>query len=101
MADFTKILSENQKQMLELITPAVRKTNVIQNLDNSDSEAENLLPNTTSIKTKATTSKNTPVNSRNRWILDKQFHSKVSIRWNLHVVIFLVFLALIQLRTWI
>ena len=59
MADLTKILAENQKQMLELITPAVRKTNVIQNLVNSDSEAEKILPNTTStsIKTKATTSK--------------------------------------------
>ena len=67
MADLTKILGENQKQMFDLITPAVRKTNVIQNLDNSDSEAENILPNTTStlIKTKATTSKYTPVNSRN------------------------------------
>ena len=36
MADLTKISAENQIQMLELITPAVRKTNVIQNLDNSE-----------------------------------------------------------------
>ena len=34
--------------MLELITPAVRKTSAFQNLDISDSETENLLPNTTS-----------------------------------------------------
>ena len=49
--------------MLELITPAVRNTSAVQNLDNSDSETENILSNTTStpIKTKATTSKNTPV----------------------------------------
>ena len=32
MADLTKILAENQKQMIELITPTVRKTNVVQNL---------------------------------------------------------------------
>ena len=42
MADFTKILAENQKQMLELITPAVRKTNAVQNVDNS------VLPNSNS-----------------------------------------------------
>ena len=67
MADLTKILAKNQKQMLELITPALRKNNIIQNLDNSASEAENIRSNTTStpIKTKATTSENTPVNSRN------------------------------------
>ena len=68
-ADLTKILGKNQKQMLELITPAVRKPNAVQNLDNSDSETETLLPNPTSfpIKTKATTSKNTPVNCRNTY----------------------------------
>ena len=48
MADLTKILTENQKQMLELLTPAVRNTNVVQILDNSDSETENFLPNTIS-----------------------------------------------------
>ena len=53
--------------MFELITSAVRKTNVIKNLDNSGPEAENTLPKTTStpLKTKATSSKNTPVISRN------------------------------------
>ena len=48
MADLNKILTENQKKMLELSTPAVRKTNVVQNLDNFDSETENILPNTIS-----------------------------------------------------
>ena len=66
MADLTKILAETQKKILKLVTPAVRKTNLVQNLYNSDSETENILPNTTStpIKTNATTSKSTPVNSR-------------------------------------
>ena len=67
MTDLTKILAENQKQLLAMITPAVRIISVIQNLDNSDSEAENIPPKTisTPIKTEAITSKNTPVNSRN------------------------------------
>ena len=52
MADLTKILAENQKQMLEVIT-TVRKTSVVQNLDNSDPENENVLPNTTSTSMKA------------------------------------------------
>ena len=47
LADLTKTSDENQKELLKLITPAVRKTNVVQNLDNSYSEAENILPNTT------------------------------------------------------
>ena len=48
MAELTKILTENQKQMLKLLTTAVRKTNVVQNLDNFDSETEDILPNTIS-----------------------------------------------------
>ena len=67
MSDLTKILAENQKEMLKLIAPVV-KTPATQNLENSDSEPKNVLPNTTStsIKTKATTSKITAVNSRNK-----------------------------------
>ena len=67
MSDLTKILAENQKEMLKLIAPAVKKPATVQNLKNSDSEPENLFPNTTStpIKPKATTSKTTSVNSRN------------------------------------
>ena len=67
MSDFTKILAENQKEMLKLIAPVGKKPVTLQNLENSDSEPENVFPNATSTprKTKATTSKTTPVNRRN------------------------------------
>ena len=53
--------------MLKLIAPVVKKRVSVQNLENSNSETENVLPNSTStpIKTRATTSKTTQMNSRN------------------------------------
>ena len=53
--------------MLKQIAPASKKTVVSQDLVGSDSEPENVFPNTTStpIKNKATTFKTTPVNTRN------------------------------------
>ena len=59
-------MAENQKEMLKL-APVAKKPVTLQNLENSDFEPEIVLPNTTStpIKTKAPTSKTTPVNSRN------------------------------------
>ena len=42
ISDLTKILAYNQKEMLELIAPALRKTSTVQNLENSDSESENI-----------------------------------------------------------
>ena len=68
MSDLIKVLAEKQKEMLRLIAPAVKRTITLQNLENSDSEPESVLPNTTStpIKTKATTFKTTPLNSRNK-----------------------------------
>ena len=67
MSDLTKILADNQKGMLKLIAPAIKKVSTVQNLKSSDSESEGILPNTTStpIRTKTTTSKTTPVNGRN------------------------------------
>ena len=55
--------------MLRLIAPAVKNPATVQNLENSASEPENVFLNTTStpIKTKTTTSKTTPVNSRNKY----------------------------------
>ena len=67
MSDLTKILAENQEEMLKLLAPAVKKSITFQNLQNSDSEPENVFPNTTSTpaRTKTIASKATPMNSRN------------------------------------
>ena len=69
MSDLTKILAENQKEILKLIAPASRKQTVITASEETDSESENVPENATStpikIKTIATTHKLTPVNSRN------------------------------------
>ena len=67
MSDLTETLADSQKEMLQLIAPAIRKTSIVQNLENHDSESESFLSRTTSttIKSKTTTSKTTPVNSRN------------------------------------
>ena len=69
MSDLTKILTENQKEMLKLIAPTSKKQTIISATEETDSESENVPENATStlIKTKttATTRKITPVNSRN------------------------------------
>ena len=69
MSDLTKILAENQKEMLKLIAPTSKKQTIITATEETDSESENVPENATStpIKTKpsATTRKITPVNSRN------------------------------------
>ena len=68
MSDLTKILAENQKEMLKLIAPLNKKQNVLINAQDSDSETENVSVARTStpVKTHNTTnSKTTPVNSRN------------------------------------
>ena len=68
MSDSTKILDENQKEMLKLIAaPAFEKPMIHQNVEDFDSEMENDHPASTStpIKSKATTSKTTPINRRN------------------------------------
>ena len=66
MIGLTKILAENQKEMSRHIAAAVRKTTIHQNMKDSNSETEN---NHTSVltptKSKATTSKITPISSRN------------------------------------
>ena len=68
MSDLTKILAENQKEMLKLIAPLNEKQNVLINAQDSDSETENVSVARTStpVKTHNTTnSKTTPVNCRN------------------------------------
>ena len=69
MSDPTKILAENQKEMLKLIAPTFQKQTIITATEETDSESENVPENATSTPTKtkttATTRKITPVNSRN------------------------------------
>ena len=69
MSDLTKILAENQKEMLKRIAPTSKKQTITTATEETDSESENVPENATStpIKTKptATTRKITTVNSRN------------------------------------
>ena len=68
MSDLTKILAENQKEMLKLIAPLNKKQTVHMNVQVSDSETENVSVARTSTPVKthnATNSKTTPINSRN------------------------------------
>ena len=69
MSDLTKILAENQKEMLKLIAPTSKKQTIITATEETDSGSENVPENATSTpikaKTTATTRKFTPVNSRN------------------------------------
>ena len=70
MSDLTKILAENQKEMLKLIAPLNKKQTVHMNAQDSDSEPENVSVARTSTPVKihtATNPKTTPVNSRNMY----------------------------------
>ena len=69
LSDVTKILAENQKEMLRLIAPVAKKQTTVTVPEESDSESENVPPTVTSTpvksRTTATTQKITPVISRN------------------------------------
>ena len=68
MSDLTKILAENQKEMLKLIAPVSKRRPISSNTQDSDSDQESISVARTStpVKTQiATSSKTTPVNSRN------------------------------------
>ena len=69
MSDFTKILAENQKEMLKLIAPVAKNQTPLAIPDETDSESEDVPATVTSTpeksKTTATTHKTTPVTSRN------------------------------------
>ena len=62
MSDLAKISAENQKEVLKLIAPTANKTSNLQNLGDSDSEAENtfMAPISTlqPVKTKTAVSNN-------------------------------------------
>ena len=65
MSDLTKILAENQKEMLKLIAPVSKKRPISSSIQDSE---ENISATRTStpVKTQtATNSKTTPMNSRN------------------------------------
>ena len=68
MSDLAKILAENQKEMLTLIALSSKKQPVRLENQNSDSGPENVSVARTStpVKSNATNSKTTPVNSRNK-----------------------------------
>ena len=68
MSDLTKILAENQKEMFKLIAPLNKKQTVHLNVQDSDSEPENVSVARTSTPVKthtATNPKTTPIISRN------------------------------------
>ena len=68
MSDLTKILAENQEEMLKFIAPLSKNQPVYLNNQDSDSEPENISVARTSTPVKitnATNSKTTPTNSRN------------------------------------
>ena len=68
MSDLTKILTENQKEMLKLTAPLNKKQPVCLNVRDSDSEPENISVARTSTPVRtytATSSQTTPNNSRN------------------------------------
>ena len=69
MSDLTKLLAENQKEMLKLITPVVRNLINPQNPENTDSEPVFPTKTSTPIRSKTTTQKTNPVNSRNKLLL--------------------------------
>ena len=78
MSDLTKILAENQKEMLRLIAPSNKKQTAHVNVQDSDSEPENVsaIRSSTPVKIHtATNSKTTPANSRymyeNHYLLKK------------------------------
>ena len=70
MSDSTKILAENQKELSKLVAPLNRKQTVRTDVQDSDSEPGNVSVTRTSTPVKvhtATSSKTTPVNSRNTY----------------------------------
>ena len=68
LSDLSNLLAENQKEMLKLIAPLSKKGPISTNYQESDSEPENISVARTSTPVKttnATSSRTTPVNSRN------------------------------------
>ena len=89
MSDLTKILAENQKEMLKLIAPVTKKHAEARASEETDSDPENIPENATStpIKTKttATTRKITPVSSRNNRQDMGYREQRAGIQWHLQL----------------
>ena len=80
MSDLTKILAENQNEMLKLIAPLNKKHPVSLNIYDSDSESENMSVARTSTPVTAhtaTSSETTPNNSRNKYFNECKKNVKV------------------------
>ena len=76
LSDLSKILAENQKEMLKLIAPLSKKRPTCVNDQDSDSEPENtsVARTSTPVKTTIATSfRTTPVNCRN----NKHYHYRI------------------------
>ena len=71
MSDLAKMLAENQKEMLKLIAPLGKKQPVHPNIQDSDSEPENISVARTSTpaKTNTTSSKTNTVFIRRRHLV--------------------------------
>ena len=86
MSDLTKILAENQKEMLKLIAPTTKKQHAIRSAEESDSDPDDIPENATSTpirnRTTATASKTTPINSRNKGGLFGLFENPVCCKCN-------------------
>ena len=67
MSDPAKLLEENQKEMMKLIVLMAEKSSAQQNVQDSDSETENIsvAQTSTPMRTNTVTSKTTPIDSRN------------------------------------
>ena len=81
LSDLSKILAENQKELLKLIALLSKKRPIWTNDQESDSEPENISVARTSTPVKTTTatsSRTTPVNSRNSDRQNKNFENKTS-----------------------
>ena len=74
MTDLANMSAENQKEMMKLTVPMAKKSFAHQNVQDSDSETENITVARTStpVKTNTATSKTTQINSRN-----DIFHQKI------------------------
>ena len=75
-ADLTKILAENQKEMLKLIAPLNKKRPISANVQDSDSEPEDISVARTSTPVKtitATSFKTTPIISHNTCVPDTNY----------------------------
>ena len=79
MPDLAEIIAENQKEMMKLGAPVAEKPSTLRNVQDSDSETENISVALTSTPVKVNTviTKTTPVNSRNSQ--SKRFLFKFSV----------------------